>query len=72
MQPLEYIRGLLGEDVTVVLRDRSEVKGTLHMFDEHVNLVLSNASGVREHRGGALFLRGENIFFVSEAEASLR
>jgi small nuclear ribonucleoprotein (snRNP)-like protein len=66
MQPLEYIRGLLGEEVDVVLRDSSKICGTLHMFDEHVNLVLGDLSGPSLPKDSVMFLRSENILLIAE------
>lgn len=67
--PLDYIRSLLGEEVTLVLRDRTEVSGELHMFDEHVNLMLGGATVEGKKREGeCLFVRSDNILLILPKE----
>lgn len=64
MYPLDFIRGLLGTKVCVALRDGTEYKGTLRMFDEHINLVLTELAETQEKE--VLFLRSENVLSIAE------
>ncbi|KAH9387054.1 uncharacterized protein NEMAJ01_1950 [Nematocida major] len=64
MYPLEFIRGLLGAKICVMLRDGTEYKGVLRMFDEHINLIMSNVADAVDKR--VLFLRSENVLTISE------
>lgn len=42
-QPLNFIRMLLDEQITIKLRGAREITGKLQAFDEHCNLMLSDA-----------------------------
>uniref|UniRef100_A0A0N4ZGI4 U6 snRNA-associated Sm-like protein LSm3 n=1 Tax=Parastrongyloides trichosuri TaxID=131310 RepID=A0A0N4ZGI4_PARTI len=42
-QPLDLIRLCLNEVVLVKMRSEREVVGKLHAFDQHLNMVLSDA-----------------------------
>ncbi|KAI5189367.1 hypothetical protein NEMIN01_0430 [Nematocida minor] len=64
MYPLDFIRGLLGAKICVSLRDGSEYRGVLRMFDEHINLVLTDVLQSADKE--VLFLRSENILSISE------
>jgi len=44
-EPLDLVRLHLNEKVHVKLRDDRELKGVLHAYDEHMNMILS---GVKE------------------------
>ncbi|KAI5173019.1 small nuclear ribonucleoprotein [Nematocida sp. LUAm3] len=65
MHPLEYIRGLLGVKVLIELRDGQKYKGSLRMYDEHLNVLLSGVENGKPQK--TLFLRGDSIFFIAEA-----
>lgn len=65
MHPLEFIRGLLGTKVSVVLRDKEEVTGVLKMFDEHLNLII-HPTDKGDSAKELLFLRSDNILTVGE------
>lgn len=64
MYPLDFIRGLLGTKVCVSLRDGSEYMGVLRMFDEHINLIITQKQ--ETPCSEVLFLRSENILSISE------
>ncbi|KAI5140910.1 hypothetical protein NEIG_00919 [Nematocida sp. ERTm5] len=63
MYPLDFIRGLLGTKICIRLRDSTEYTGTLRMFDEHINLVVSD---IVDFPKEVLFLRSENVLTISE------
>lgn len=74
MHPLEFIRGLLGTRVSVVLRSQKEIKGVLKMFDEHVNLMIKEEEEEKSEEKGArrekeiLFVRSDSVLGVRGGE----
>jgi U6 snRNA-associated Sm-like protein LSm3 len=42
-EPLDLIRLSLGERIYVKLRGDRELRGTLHAYDQHLNMVLGDA-----------------------------
>ncbi|OAG32184.1 hypothetical protein NEDG_02103 [Nematocida displodere] len=64
MHPVEFVRGLLGTKVLVTLRDREEIRGSLKMFDEHFNLMVSDIEGHPAKE--ILFLRSDNVLSITE------
>lgn len=64
MYPLDFIRGLLGTKISVSLRDGSEHSGVLRMFDEHINIIMTEIQSTSS--SDVLFLRSENILSISE------
>jgi len=67
MRPLEYLASLKGKKVVVVLKNGKSIEGTLASSDIHVNLVLENAK-VDDKEFSKLFVRGDMVLFVSEAQ----
>ncbi|KAI5191457.1 hypothetical protein NECID01_1451 [Nematocida sp. AWRm77] len=65
MHPLEFIRGLLGTKVSIVLRDREEVTGVLKMFDEHLNIIIRPVVSEGPAKE-LLFLRSDSILTIGE------
>lgn len=65
MHPLVYARGLLGTKVCVVLRDSETYRGTLRMFDEHFNVVLSDVEG--DDGKEIHFIRSDTLLSIAEA-----
>jgi len=74
--PLNLIRSLIDESVHVKLRDNRELRGQLHAYDEHCNLVLgqstetvyswstANTIEKSENHSDMLFVRGDQVIFV--------
>ncbi|MCI4372696.1 MAG: LSM domain-containing protein [Thermoplasmata archaeon] len=62
--PTTLVERLLGQRVTLTLKDTRQMTGTLLGVDEHLNLVLDNAdettSEVSRHLGRVV-LRGSNV-----------
>ncbi|KAK2950391.1 putative snrnp sm protein [Blattamonas nauphoetae] len=48
-QPLDTVRLALGERVYVKLRGERELRGKLHGFDQHMNILLSDAEETITH-----------------------
>ncbi|KAI5132497.1 hypothetical protein NEAUS04_0426 [Nematocida ausubeli] len=63
MYPLDFIRGLLGTKICITMRDSTEYRGVLRMFDEHINLIISNIADAPKE---VLFLRSENVLSICE------
>ena len=68
MKPLDVLGELLGEQVSVRLKNGIVVTGVLKAFDIHVNLVLENATfkdGETENKiPNKVFLRGDMVIFI--------
>lgn len=68
-RPFDLLNDSIGNKVLVNLRNGREVTGKLEAFDQHMNLVVSNAmelqDGERKQKLGKVILRGDNIFYVS-------
>eukprot|EP01080_Neovahlkampfia_damariscottae_P008356 gene8356-181_t len=47
-EPLDLIKLALDEKVVVKMKGNRELKGVLHGFDQHLNLVLGNAEETQE------------------------
>lgn len=45
-QPLDLIRLSLDQEIYVKLRSDRELKGRLHAYDQHLNMILENAEEV--------------------------
>ncbi len=69
MKPLEMLQQHLHQRVLVELRGGRSVRGTLDAFDQHLNVVLSQAEEVdgevTTQKPGMTLLRGDNIVFIS-------
>ncbi|KAK8142270.1 hypothetical protein MY1884_002582 [Beauveria asiatica] len=79
-EPLDLVRLLLNEVVFVKLRGDRELKGKLHAYDSHCNLVLGEVEetiyGVDEdddeeeaktvsRKSEMLFVRGDSVVLIS-------
>ncbi|EJP67285.1 U6 snRNA-associated Sm-like protein LSm3 [Beauveria bassiana ARSEF 2860] len=78
-EPLDLVRLLLNEVVFVKLRGDRELKGKLHAYDSHCNLVLGEVEetiyGVEEddeeeaksvsRKSEMLFVRGDSVVLIS-------
>lgn len=69
--PLSHLRKSHGAEVTVRLKNGSQIIGKLAVYDEMMNLVLDSAREVDPMSGeirrsvGTLFIRGNNVLFVT-------
>ncbi|KAJ5071017.1 u6 snRNA-associated sm-like protein lsm3 [Anaeramoeba ignava] len=45
-EPIDLVRLSLGEKIYIKMRGDRELRGTLHAFDQHLNIVLSNVEEV--------------------------
>eukprot|EP01113_Clastostelium_recurvatum_P032216 TRINITY_DN4103_c0_g1_i1.p2 TRINITY_DN4103_c0_g1~~TRINITY_DN4103_c0_g1_i1.p2 ORF type:complete len:108 (-),score=38.14 TRINITY_DN4103_c0_g1_i1:23-307(-) len=46
-EPLDFIRSLLDERITIKLRGDRELRGKLHAYDQHLNMILSEVEETR-------------------------
>jgi len=66
--PLQALESALNKRVSVALKDHRVLEGTLVGFDEHMNLVVADASdraGGALKRLGTVVLRGSNVLSIS-------
>jgi small nuclear ribonucleoprotein len=69
MKPLEMLQQHLHQRVLVEMKGGRSMRGTLDAFDQHLNLVLSQAEEVvgevTTAKPGITLLRGDSIVFIS-------
>lgn len=81
--PFQFLRISLEDEVIVECRDRRVVRGTLHAYDEHSNLLIGNAeetitkidtdetgqstTSVVVHKTPLLFVRGDGVMIISNS-----
>ena len=66
--PLQALEKALGQRVLLVLKDQRVLEGTLSGFDEHMNLVLSDAeerAGEAKRQVGTVVLRGNHVVSIA-------
>lgn len=69
--PISHLRKAHGAEITVRLKNGSEIRGKLLVYDEMMNLVLDSAQELdpdtkEVKRGiGTLFIRGNNVLFIT-------
>lgn len=61
--PMQLLKTYINENIIIRLRDAQIIRGTLHGFDEHMNIMLSNVSKADDR---FLFIRGESIVLVGQ------
>ena len=65
-RPLDVLEATLGDDVTVELKDDREFVGTLEGYDQHMNVVLSDAVEVgSEETRDTTVIRGDNVVSIT-------
>ena len=68
-KPLDFLNKNRGRRVLVILKSGEKVSGDLVTFDIHLNIVLSNATILRNGGEsvslGKVLIRGDNILFIS-------
>jgi small nuclear ribonucleoprotein (snRNP)-like protein len=71
--PTTLVERLLGQRVTLLLKDTRQMAGTLLGVDEHLNLVLEDAdettAEISRHLGRVV-LRGSNVVSLHAAQAT--
>ncbi|PRT55456.1 U6 snRNA-associated Sm-like protein LSm3 [Wickerhamiella sorbophila] len=77
-QPLDMVRALLSEEILVKLRNNRELRGTLHGYDEHCNMVLgdveetvfsfddNNQIQKQTARSDMLLVRGDTVILIRQ------
>ena len=81
-EPIDVVRLSLDERIYVKMRNDRELRGRLHAFDQHMNLVLGMAeetittveigettevsTSVRKH--DMLFVRGDGVILISHSK----
>jgi small nuclear ribonucleoprotein len=71
MKPLEVLQQNLHKSVLVEIRGGHSFRGVLDAFDQHLNLVLSNAEETTKgadrptSRPGVTLVRGDSVIFIS-------
>ena len=56
-RPLDVLEASLGNPVTVLLKDETELEGELAGFDQHMNLVLEAGEDIT-------IIRGDNVVTI--------
>lgn len=72
--PVALLERLVGARVTLRLKDARELTGKLNGLDEHMNLVLDEASETTpevSRRLGRVVLRGSNVVTVHLPDATV-
>lgn len=68
---VQVLKENVGKKIMIKLKGDKIVKGILEKFDQHMNLILSNASEYKnnqESKLGNLLLKGDNIIIISTQE----
>ncbi|MDR4511807.1 MAG: RNA-binding protein [Nitrososphaeraceae archaeon] len=68
---VQVLKENVGKKIMIKLKGDKIVKGILEKFDQHMNLILSNASEYKnnqESKLGNLLLKGDNIIIISPQE----
>jgi small nuclear ribonucleoprotein len=61
----------VGKNIMIKLKGDKVIRGTLSKFDQHMNLVLSDATeykGEEQTKLGNILLKGDNIIIISPQE----
>ncbi|EJW02881.1 hypothetical protein EDEG_02705 [Edhazardia aedis USNM 41457] len=61
--PSELLSTYTQEEIMIRLRDGQLIKGNLHAYDEHMNVIMSNVKGCENQ---LLFVRGESITLIGQ------
>ncbi|MFB6094049.1 MAG: LSM domain-containing protein [Halanaeroarchaeum sp.] len=58
-RPLDVLEDVLGDPVTVSLKDGGEFEGVLAGYDQHMNLVIEDEAG-----DNTTVIRGDNVVTI--------
>lgn len=67
--PLSFMQNNLGEGITAKLRNKCRIQGKLVAFDEHLNLMIEDATVKREDKDqykNLIYLRGDMIMLAGK------
>ncbi|KAF8186306.1 Sm-like ribonucleoprotein [Pholiota molesta] len=71
--PTDFLKGVVGKRVIVRLTSGVDYKGVLSCLDGFMNIALEqteeHVNGVITNRYGDSFIRGNNVLYISAAEA---
>jgi len=71
--PTDFLKGVVGKRVTVRLTSGVDYQGLLSCLDGYMNIALEqteeHVNGVVTNRYGDAFIRGNNVLYISAAEA---
>lgn len=68
---VQVLKENIGKRIMIKLKGDKIIKGILEKFDQHMNLILSNATEYKnnqEYKLGNLLLKGDNIIIISPQE----
>jgi small nuclear ribonucleoprotein len=68
---VQVLKENIGKNIVIKLKGDKVVKGILEKFDQHMNLVLSDATEYKAEETtklGNLLLKGDNIIIISPQE----
>ncbi|RDB29709.1 U6 snRNA-associated Sm-like protein LSm6 [Hypsizygus marmoreus] len=71
--PTDFLKGVVGKRVIVRLTSGVDYRGVLSCLDGYMNIALEqteeHVNGVVTNRYGDAFIRGNNVLYISAAEA---
>lgn len=73
-EPFDIVKGCIAQRVKVGLKSGKEVRGVLHAFDQHMNMVLSEVTegtsnelvASKQRPFGMLFIRGDLVVMMTQ------
>ena len=68
---VQVLKENVGKNIMIKLKGDKVIRGTLSKFDQHMNLVLSDAiesKGEDQTKLGNILLKGDNIIIISPQE----
>ena len=68
---VQVLKENVGKNIMIKLKGDKVIRGTLSKFDQHMNLVLSDATeykGADQTKLGNILLKGDNIIIISPQE----
>lgn len=70
-RPFDLLNKAIGNQVLIRLKNGTDIRGKVHSFDAHMNIVIEGAEELDEGnlkaKLGTILLRGGNILFISPA-----
>lgn len=63
--PLDILKLLIGSQVSIELKDGSQINGLLKAYDEHLNTILYTSSS-GGNNSDILFIRGDLVVIIKE------